>query len=239
MAGVWADSSVSQQGQCTAGPGEGAPLFIHEAFPWTALCWEPLAGQWGLQPVLTPWGLSSQCAKDSAHGGWDSVNTCNNYVTARPQPKAKAPWKATGQQPGTTMTPPTPPLLLQPAKWGNGMRTSPKMPRPSGSPQPSPGPRASGSTPREDMAGSTVSGLSPRPSVLETPGSGGRNLHARVCTFLESRQFPNLLPVSEASVSVYVPFFLHPRASLAGTSAVSLSSGGTCWAFPVQPGALG
>lgn len=156
-------------------------------------------------------GLSSQCTKSSPLGV--GLHKHLQQLRHRPpptQPKAKTPCKAPGQPPWTTTTPPPPPLLLQPPKWGNGTRTRPKMPRPSDhlSPALALGPRA---LLWEDMAGSTVPGLSPRRSVPETPGSGG-------VTFLERRQFPNLLPVSEASVSVYVPFFLHPRAALAGTA---------------------
>lgn len=68
------------------------------------------------------------------------------------------------------------------------MRTSLKMPRPLGHLS-----QALALRLRVLLCGRTW--LCPRRSVLDTPGSGGQNLHApgKVCTFLERKQLPNLL----------------------------------------------
>lgn len=189
----------------------------------------------GLHPVLTPWGLSSQCTKDSDHWGWDSVTLVTTMSLPIPNPRQEPHWEAAWDHNDPSAAPPA----NAAREWQEDKST---MPRPSGSPQPSPGLR-----PRVLRCGMTCQAapfwaesqaLSSRNPRLRRPESPCTR-RGRVCTFLERRQFPNLLPVSEASVSIYVPFFLHPRVPLAGTSAVSLSSGGTCWAFPVEPSALG
>lgn len=85
-------------------PGEGLPYSLMEhSLDCPVLGAAGSAGRTAARPDSA--GALVSVRSGLGHWGWDSVNTCINYVTARPQPKAKAPCKAPGQPPRTTMTP--------------------------------------------------------------------------------------------------------------------------------------
>lgn len=155
----------------------------------------------GTPPVLTPGGLSSQCAKDSAHWGWDSINTFNKYIAPTPtqgKNSMKGHWEAARDHNDPSAAPPAGEVRERHEDKSQNAKASE-------SPQPSPGPQASGSTLWKDMAESPA--LSSRQPQAEEAGTSTHQ--ARSALFWREGNF------------------------------LISSSGGTCWAFPVQPSALG